>query len=98
MQRTGSARKPRLECFHIFLHVTHLMENGATFYETVGITLTEPKMFSNGFNTAQNSSLDALLYLLKPCVFPVSPDLHYHSPKIRLYSVEFIVEEWQQTD
>lgn len=56
MQRTGSARKPRLECFHIFLHVAHLKENGATFYETVGITLTEPKMFLNGFNTAQSSS------------------------------------------
>lgn len=53
MQRTGSARKPRLECFHIFLHVAHLKENGATFHETVGITLTQPKTFVNGFNTVK---------------------------------------------
>lgn len=44
MQRTGSARKPRFEYFHIFLHVAHLKENGATFHETVGITLTEPSV------------------------------------------------------
>lgn len=53
MQRTGSARKPRLECFHIFLHVSYRKENGATFHQTVGITLSEPKMFINGFNTVK---------------------------------------------
>lgn len=53
MQRTGLARKLRLQSLHILICVAHLNENGATFHETIRKILTDPKMFINEFNTVK---------------------------------------------